>query len=99
MEDSKIVGQAQRANDARKTLKEYKLKHGSDLYKGQDPKSHNTLINKKKNKMQQSAKEAKPKGKTPGGRQFSDKAKAKITSASRPTRSKMIVKSKGNGRR
>lgn len=45
------------------------------------------------------ARDAKPKKKAIGkGRTFSDKAMAKIQLASRPTKSKMIVKNGGGGK-
>jgi hypothetical protein len=47
VEDNKTMDQAKRANDARKTLKEFKQRHGQDLYKGEDARSHKTLIDKK----------------------------------------------------
>jgi len=48
IEDSKTMDQAKRANEARKVLKDFKLRHGADLHKGVDARSHKTLIDKKK---------------------------------------------------
>lgn len=53
MEDTKAIEQAKRANDARKTLKDFKRRHGADLHKGTDARSNKTLIDKKKEKMLQ----------------------------------------------
>jgi len=44
MEDNKAIDQAKRANEARKTLKEFKGRHGQELFKGTDARSHDTLI-------------------------------------------------------
>ena len=101
MEDSKNVDQAKRANEARKTLKDFKLRHGKDLHAGTDAKSHATMFDKKKVKFlakqrenQAKERESRPKDM---GRSFGDKAMNKIVAASRPTRSKMIIK--GGGKR
>jgi len=48
MEDSKTIDQAKRANEARKVLKDFKTRHGADLHKGDDARSHKTMIDKKK---------------------------------------------------
>lgn len=48
MEDNKAIDQARRANEARKTLKDFKQRHGQNLYKGQDARSHQPMIEKKK---------------------------------------------------
>lgn len=48
MEDSKAVDQARRANEARKTLKDFKQRHGQDLHKGADARSYKPMIDKKK---------------------------------------------------
>ena len=48
MEDAKTMDQAKRANEARKVLKDFKQRHGADLHKGQDARSHKTMIDKKK---------------------------------------------------
>jgi hypothetical protein len=47
VEDHKTMDQAKRANEARKTLKDFKKRHGSDLMKGTDARSHKTMIDKK----------------------------------------------------
>jgi hypothetical protein len=82
MEDAKTIDQARRANDARKALKEFKNRHGQDLYKGTDARSTATLMdNKKKAFLKQSLEQRKkdqaerPKGE---GRSFGDKAMMKI---------------------
>lgn len=51
MEDTKAIDQAKRATEARKTLKDFKQRHGSNLFKGEDAKSHKTLVDKKKQKL------------------------------------------------
>lgn len=99
MEDQKAMDQAKRANDSRKTIKDFKDRHGQELHKGTDARSHDTLIAKKQQKLQakmQAMNQKKPRA-GPGGRSFSDKSMAKIQSASRPTKSKMIVKAGGLG--
>jgi hypothetical protein len=48
MEDSNALLQAKRANEARKTLKDFKARHGADLHKGTDSRSHQPMIDKKK---------------------------------------------------
>ena len=48
MEDAKTMDQAKRANEARKVLKDFKQRHGADLHKGQDARSHQPMIDKKK---------------------------------------------------
>ena len=103
MEDSKNVDQAKRANEARRTLKDFKNRHGADLHKGTDARSHSTMIDKKKQKFLQKQREnlqkekaERPKGQ---GRSFGDKAMSKIVAASRPTRSKMIIRSGGGGKK
>lgn len=79
VEDKKTIDQAKRATEARKTLKDFKNRHGSDLYKGQDARSHSTLIEKKKRKFMDKVKQSKGKDKSKSqGRQYSDKAMAKI---------------------
>ena len=40
MEDLKTMDQAKRANEARKVLKDFKQRHGADLHKGTDARSH-----------------------------------------------------------
>ena len=81
-------------------MKDFKRRHGQDLHKGTDARSHKTLIDKKKEKMLARANSNKDSNRKSGPRKFSEKAQAKITAAARPTRSKMIVKSKGGrGRR
>lgn len=97
LEDERTIDQGRRATEARRTLKDFKSRHGADLYKGQDARSNATLIEKKKQKYMQKVRESnkqersesRKKGK---GRSFSDKAMNKIQKASRPTRSKMIVR-------
>ena len=59
MEDNKQLDQARRANEARKTLKDFKLRHGQDLYKGQDARSYDTLIDKKKQKLMAKMRDSK----------------------------------------
>jgi hypothetical protein len=99
VEDNKTMDQAKRANDARKTLKEFKARHGQDLYKGEDARSHKAIIDKKTQKLMAKTRE-EPKNRAVGkGRSFSDKSMAKIQAASRPTKSKMIIKSGGGGGR
>lgn len=68
VEDNKTMDQAKRANEARKTLKEFKLRHGQDLYKGEDARSHKTLIDKKTQKLMNKTRDDKPKGATGKGR-------------------------------
>ena len=94
MEDAKAMDQAKRANEARKTLKEFKQRHGADLHKGQDARSHQPMIDKKKQKMMSKliANKNSNSRKEGGGRSYSAKAKDKIQQSARPTRSKMIVK-------
>lgn len=50
-EDTKTIEQAKRAGEARKTLKDFKQRHGQDLYKGDDAKSNKVLFEHKKKKM------------------------------------------------
>jgi len=47
MEDQKAMDQARRANDSRKTIKAFKDRHGQELHKGTDARSHETMIAKK----------------------------------------------------
>jgi len=96
MEDNKIIDQGKRANEARRTLKEFKSRHGQDLYKGEDARDHSKLLEKKSKKFMQKVRDnsAKEPKKKKGGRSFSDRAMDKIQIASRPTRSKMIVRRK-----
>lgn len=61
VEDNKTMDQAKRANDARKTLKEFKARHGQDLFKGEDARSHKTLIDKKTQKLMNKTREDQPK--------------------------------------
>ena len=82
---------AKRANEARKTMKDFKNRHGSSLSKGDDPRSNDAIIKSKKAKMLKKLKETK---KPKGGRQYSEKALNKIKYAQKPSRSKMIVKKK-----
>ena len=56
MEDSRTIDQAQRANEARRTLKDFKRRHGSALHKGTDARSHETLFNKKMQKFKDKVK-------------------------------------------
>jgi len=51
MEDSRAMDQAKRANDARKTLKDFKNRHGAELHEGADARSNQTLFDKKKQKF------------------------------------------------
>lgn len=51
IEDSRNVDQAKRANEARKTLKDFKNRHGQSLYKGDDARSNKTFVDKKKQKF------------------------------------------------
>jgi hypothetical protein len=51
MEDLKTMDQAKRANEARKVLKDFKQRHGADLHKGTDARSHQHLIDQKKKKL------------------------------------------------
>jgi hypothetical protein len=51
MEDAKAIEQGKRANESRKTMKEFRERHGQALLKGQDPRSHETLLQNKKNKL------------------------------------------------
>lgn len=51
IEDSKSVDQARRANEARKTIKDFKSRHGADLYKGEDARSNKVLLENKKKKL------------------------------------------------
>ena len=63
MEDSKAIDQAGRANEARKTLKDFKNRHGKELHKGTDARSHSTLIDKKKQKLMDKMKKSGDKKK------------------------------------
>lgn len=101
MEDSRAIDQAKRANEARKTLKAFKRRHGSDLHEGTDARSNATLFDKKKRKFLEKVKQNRDKkSKQHGqGRQYSEKANQKITMAQRPSRSKMIVKGNSKGKR
>ena len=94
MEDSRVMDQGKRANEARKTLKDFKNRHGADLYKGEDARSHSKLLDKKKQKFMQKVRENSSKERKNGkkGKQLSDRAIDKIQMASRPTRSKMIIR-------
>lgn len=76
MEDSRTIDQAKRANEARRTLKDFKRRHGSELHKGTDARSHETLFNKKKQKFNDKVRQNKEsKSRSPGqGRQYSEKA-------------------------
>jgi len=83
-------------------MKEFKSRHGADLYKGTDARDHKVMMEKKKQKMMQKVRDEalknKKEKKGPGNRSFGDKAMAKIQERSRPTRSKMIIKS-GSGKK
>ena len=94
VEDVRAIDQAKRANEARKTLKDFKRRHGSELHKGSDARSHEALFNKKKQKFQDKVRQNKDKkSRGPGSqRQYSEKANQKILMGQRPNRSKMIVK-------
>ena len=61
MEDSRAIDQAKRANEARRTLKDFKRRHGSELNKGTDARSHETLFNKKKQKFNDKVRQSKDK--------------------------------------
>jgi len=74
MEDPKALDQAKRANEARKTLKDFKKRHGSDLFKGTDAKSHDVLIANKKEKFMQRIKDSSKKIKKTGKREYKEKA-------------------------
>uniref|UniRef100_A0A7S3IUR7 DBP10 C-terminal domain-containing protein n=1 Tax=Strombidium inclinatum TaxID=197538 RepID=A0A7S3IUR7_9SPIT len=63
MEDFKSVDQAKRASDARRTLKDFKKRHGKDLMKGEDAKSYSKMLEKKKTKMISKIKENAGKSK------------------------------------
>lgn len=94
-EDTKAIEQGKRAVEGRNVMKDFKRRHGSELYKGTDARSNQPLIDKKKQKFMQKIKETGKKNiKGGGGRKFSDKANKKIVAGARPTRSKMIVKAK-----
>lgn len=67
---------ARRANESRKTMKEFRSRHGSSLSKGDDPRSNDALIKNKKAKMLKELKNDKTPKK--GGRQYSEKALNKI---------------------
>ena len=79
-------------------MKDFKHRHGANLYKGQDARSNSTLIDQTKKKYMQKVRESNSqdkdhaKNKAKFGRSFGDKAMNKIQMASRPTRSKMIVR-------
>ena len=97
MEDSKTIDHARRATEARRTLKEFKNRHGSDLYKGTDARSNSALVDKKTKKYMAKVRDENKKDRSENkkkgnGRSFGDKAMDKIQMKSRPTRSKMIVK-------
>lgn len=44
MEDPKAIEQAKRANETRKFSKDFKRRHGSELFKGTDARNNNSLI-------------------------------------------------------
>lgn len=94
MEDSRAIDQATRAIEARRTMKDFKRRHGSELHKGSDARSHEAFFNKKKQKFNDKVRQNKDKKSRPPGhaRQYSDKANQKILMGQRPNRSKMIVK-------
>ena len=50
-EDSKAIEQAKRANEARRSLKDFKSRHGATLFKGTDSRDTNSLVEKKKERM------------------------------------------------
>lgn len=99
MEDSHAIEQARRANEARKTLKDFKQRHGGELHKGTDARSVETLFDKKKRKFLDKVKQNREKKSQSSGqgRQYSEKANQKILMAQRPSRSKMIVKGTSKG--
>ena len=50
---------AKRANEARKTMKDFRNRHGSSLSKGDDPRSNDAIIKSKKAKMLKKLQETK----------------------------------------
>lgn len=51
MEDPKAIEQAKRANETRKFSKDFKRRHGAELFKGTDARDNKTMIDKKRAKM------------------------------------------------
>ena len=94
--------QARSANESRSMMKSFERSH-KDLYQGEDVRNPKALIDSKGKKLQnrmnaqrgEDRKAGKSKHKNTGARSFSQKAQNKIVAGSRPTRSKMIVKSGG----
>ena len=79
IEDAKTMDQGKRASEARKVMKEHKLRHGSDLFKGTDAKSNQHIIEQKKKKLQEKMRvNSKKNKKQGGGARHSEKAKAKM---------------------
>mmetsp|Transcript_18434 Transcript_18434/g.31529 ORF Transcript_18434/g.31529 Transcript_18434/m.31529 type:complete len:96 (-) Transcript_18434:17-304(-) len=64
MEDSRAIDQAKRASEARKTMKDFKKRHGSEIARGDDARSHKTMIEKKKQKLMSKTRESKSQDKS-----------------------------------
>jgi hypothetical protein len=101
VENTKTVEAAKNSSESRKMVKYFKARHGAELDKGEDPRSHNKVIEAKQKKMMQKIKQngdknkkGDKKGGAQEGRSHSEKARAKIIARSQPTRSKQIVKGK-----
>lgn len=103
MEDTKAIENAKRANETRKYTKEFKRRHGSELYKGTDARSTKAVIDAKRTKMYKKAEmnnertNKSPMGQR--GRDYTQKAADRIVRQSAPTRSKIIVKQGKKSRR
>lgn len=100
-ENAKLVAQARSSNESRKMFKDFKARH-NDLNKGEDVRSSSAVFDNKGKKLKQKmlqarAEDRKANKKSFNGskRQYSEKALNKIQKASRPTKSKIIVKGGG----
>ena len=80
-------------------MKQFKNRH-TDLNKGEDPRSNKQLIQTKQKKMMDKVRQNRKKGeKDPKGgkgrKDYGEKHRNKIIQRSKPTRSKVIMKSGG----
>jgi hypothetical protein len=101
LEDKRAIESAKSANESRKMMKHFKNRHGSELNRGEDPRSNKKMIEMKKKKMLEKIREnskKNSKGKK-GDKKINEKSWKKIVDHSRPTRSKAIMKSNKHGGR
>lgn len=92
-ENKKAVEMARSSSEGRKMFKQFGNKHKKELAQGDDPRSHDHLLDAKKKKMMEKASKTgfKREKAGPDGK-YGEKQWAKIQAKSRPTRSKLILK-------